>query len=101
MNRFKGKRVLITGSNGGIGHATAIRFGSEGAELALHARRAEKLESLQNELAQMGISPIIIESEIASEYKTQAIVDHAVAELGSIDILVNNAGRMAEYPFLE
>lgn len=101
MNRFAGKRVLVTGANGGIGYATALRFAQEGASLAVHARRAEKLEPLLNELKKLGTSVAVIEAEIGAHEETQHLVDEAYAALGALDVLVNNAGVMAEHPFLE
>src|SRR3989442_12839765 len=52
MNHIKGKLILITGASSGIGEACARRFASEGASLALWARRRERLEQLAAELHQ-------------------------------------------------
>ena len=100
MSRFAGKRVLVTGANGGIGAATALRFAREGALLAVHARDAQKLEPLLGQLSDIGASASVIEAEITADEHTQQLVDDAHAALGSSDVLVNNAGIMAEKPFL-
>ena len=49
---IEGKVVIITGASSGLGEATARLLSAEGASVVLGARRAERIESLANELAQ-------------------------------------------------
>ncbi|MGB3414086.1 MAG: glucose 1-dehydrogenase [Microbacteriaceae bacterium] len=101
MSRFSGKRVLITGANGGIGHATALHFAKEGARVALHARDIEKLGGLTKEIEALGTEYVLVQGEIIDDQAKESLVSSALEQLGGLDILVNNAGVMSESSFLD
>jgi NAD(P)-dependent dehydrogenase (short-subunit alcohol dehydrogenase family) len=101
MQRFKDKRVLVTGSGRGIGAAIARRFALEGARVYLTARTHEELSSTCDELRSLGS-----EVEFASLDLTQAdaaakLANYVEQVWGGIDILVTNAGAAAQGDFLE
>jgi 3-hydroxy acid dehydrogenase / malonic semialdehyde reductase len=93
MNRIKGKLILITGASAGIGEACARRFATEGATLALWARRRERLERLGADLRTKYAATVLLAQV---DVRDRAAVNHATEGLvaaGNVpDVLINNAG---------
>lgn len=90
--RFQEKVVLITGAGVGIGRATAIRFGKEGAKVAINSlTREHGLETLRL-LKEAGGEGIYIQGDVSIAADAQRMVEETVKAFGKIDILVNNAG---------
>lgn len=90
---LRGRNCLVTGASVGIGAGIARVLAKEGARLALTARRANKLETLADEIAKAGGErPVIVAADITTVDGVQHIADASVAALGQIDILVNAAG---------
>lgn len=97
--KISGKTALVTGASAGIGRAIAKLLASEGAKLALVARRKPLLEELVREIADAGgHPPMLIEQDIMAEDAPQRIAAAALNELGSIQILMNNAGGSRPFP---
>lgn len=96
MNRIQGKLVLVTGASSGIGEACARRFAAEGADLALWARREDRLRRLAKDLArEHGVAVRLAAVDIRDR---EAVATEAAATLdamGAPHILVNNAGLAA------
>jgi short-subunit dehydrogenase len=84
-------RLLITGSNRGIGRETARYFAERGARVAINGRDADRLESVRQEFASAGHDVVAIPGDISDPEQISVIVDGAVRELGGLDVLVNNA----------
>lgn len=89
--QIKNKRILLTGSTGGIGRHIALLLASKGANLAIIGRDARKLESLAKEISINGgkATPIIADFEIAGSAEKVAV--EVTKALGGIDVLINNA----------
>ena len=85
-----GTVALVTGASSGIGEATALALAEQGANTALVARRADRLESLAKRIG----DALVIQADVGSEEQARAAVERTVAELGRLDTLVNNAGVM-------
>ncbi len=94
-NRFEGKVALVTGTTSGIGKATAVRLASEGAKVAVTARREEKLKELVLEIEGAGGSAYAISGDLTSASDRKRLVDETVAHYEGLDILVNAAGIIA------
>jgi NAD(P)-dependent dehydrogenase (short-subunit alcohol dehydrogenase family) len=85
-----GKTALITGASRGIGRAIALSFAQEGADVALVARDAQKLEDLAQEIRALGRTAQVISADLSAEDATQAIC--TALDFDELNILVNNAG---------
>jgi short-subunit dehydrogenase len=85
--------ALITGASAGLGEAFARAYSARGLDVALVARRAERLQALAAELtAAHGIEALAIPADL-SLFEAQAPVMAALASRGrEVDVLVNNAG---------
>ncbi len=88
------KSVVITGASSGIGAALAHEFASRGYNIALCARRVEKLESLKQELAKSNSAIKVISAALdVNELDTVPVVLKEIkASLGNVDIVIANAG---------
>jgi len=95
--RFEGKRVVITGASKGIGRATAVRFGKEGAWVALISRSKKDLEEVANLIATGGGEALVLPADVSQEDQIAAAIDSASLKWGGLDIIVSNAG--IELPF--
>ena len=93
MGLLTGKVALITGATRGIGRAIALKFASEGADVAFTYRsQAEAAASLTAELEAMGVRAKGYQADAADFAAAHSTVDDVKAVFGRIDILVNNAG---------
>lgn len=93
MNLLENKTALITGANRGIGKAIALKFASEGCNIAFtDLERNEIMEATEKEIAQLGRKVKGYASNAANYEDAQNVVKQVVNEFGAIDILVNNAG---------
>lgn len=93
MGLLDGKVALITGAAKGIGKAIALKFASEGADVAFTDLVInEAAEETIKELGAFGHKVKGYASNAADFAQTQEVVDQIMAEFGHIDILVNNAG---------
>jgi NAD(P)-dependent dehydrogenase (short-subunit alcohol dehydrogenase family) len=88
--------VVITGASSGIGRATAIQFGSEGASVVLAARNDHALNEAATEVELAGGKALPVVTDVADWEQVQQLAQTAVDEFGRIDTWVNNAG-IAEY----
>lgn len=90
MFDLSGKRALVTGATGGLGGAIAKKLHAQGAHVAISGTRAEKLETLANEL---GDRCAITPCNLSDADAVDNLVKQAAEALdGGIDILVSNAG---------
>src|SRR5205814_10612011 len=80
------------GASSGIGRATAIVLGREGARLFLVARRKDRLDELQREIQSAGGTALTLALDLAQPQATHALVQQAFERFGRIDVLINNAG---------
>jgi NAD(P)-dependent dehydrogenase (short-subunit alcohol dehydrogenase family) len=92
MTRFAGKVALVIGGTSGIGKATAIAFGKEGAKVVLSGRRAAEGEKVAEEIRAAGGDAIFVQADVAKEADVKNLVEKTVAKYGRLDVAFNNAG---------
>ncbi len=95
MDEMQGKVALITGASSGIGRATALKFASKGASVALVARRAEKLAEVVETIEAQGGRAKAIVADVTRPAEIERVVRETVETFGGIDVLVNAAGIIA------
>ena len=96
-----GKVALVTGASSGLGVHFARTLAAAGASIAIAARRADRLASLQAELQAAGAKAVAVELDVQSGDSITAAFAAAEQALGPIDIVVNNAGISIVKPALE
>ena len=89
MTNLASATVLITGASSGFGAAAARRFAADGARLVLCGRRADRLESVKNEL---NVPTHVLVLDIRERSAVAEAITALPADFAQIDILVNNAG---------
>ncbi len=94
MDRITGKAIVITGGSSGIGEATARLLAQRGARVLLTARRVNKLEAIQRDLASAGHSVEIYELDVTNRQAVEQAKSYALEKFGAIDVWINNAGLM-------
>lgn len=93
MGLLTGKTALITGAARGIGKAIALKFASEGANIAFTDLVIdENGKATENEIAALGVKAKGYASNAADFAQSAEVVNQVKEDFGSIDILVNNAG---------
>jgi NADP-dependent 3-hydroxy acid dehydrogenase YdfG len=92
---LKKKVALVTGASSGIGYATAVALSKAGANVAVGARRVERLKDLEDEIIKTQGAEILVHAlDVTNRTNCNSFVDDAVKKWGTVDILVNNAGLM-------
>jgi 3-oxoacyl-[acyl-carrier protein] reductase len=92
MPDFSGKTVIVTGASTGIGLGIAAAFAKQGANVAMTARGAERLEAAAATLRDAGGSVLAYAVDVANAAEVQTICETVAGAFGGIDILCANAG---------
>ena len=92
MNRFKGKTVVVTGGNKGIGFAIATRFAEEGANLVIASVEAEVEQAAKSLSDANGAKTAGVICDVTDPEAVAALYDRAERDFESVDISVQNAG---------
>lgn len=92
MFELNGKVAVITGASSGLGADAAKAYAEAGADVALLARRAEKLSEVKKEIEAMGRKAIAVTCDVTDEESVKAAMEEVFNTFGHVDILLNNAG---------
>lgn len=93
MFDYKGQVVMITGASSGLGVQMAEGFANQGADLAILARREERLEEIAKDIKdKYGVKVLPVKCDVTSTENIDKAVEKIVKEYGKIDVLVNCAG---------
>jgi glucose 1-dehydrogenase len=108
MKGLQGKNVLVTGGSSGIGQAIAIRFGEEGANVAINYRKGQEeaqhtaeviqehiaaaVDNCMKQIKEQGGKTLLVQADVSKEDEVQRMFDEVYNAFGGIDILINNAG---------
>jgi len=90
--RLKGKVAIITGAGSGLGRASAILFGKEGAKVMVAANREKDGEQTVKSIKDNGGDAIFIKVDVAKAADMENAIKSAVDKYGKLDIMFNNAG---------
>jgi short-subunit dehydrogenase len=84
--------VLITGASSGIGAALALEWARQGADVALAARRVDRLDALARDCQAVGARAVVIPCDVTRDGDCEQAVARTRSALGRIDVVVANAG---------
>lgn len=108
MKGLQGKNVLVTGGSSGIGQAIAIRFGEEGANVAINYRKGQEeaqhtaeviqehvavaVDNCMKQIKEQGGKTLLVQADVSKEDEVQRMFEEMYSAFGGIDVLINNAG---------
>jgi len=94
-----GRVALVTGGGTGIGKAVALALGHAGADLAIAARRLDRLEASAQEITKAtGRRCIAISADVREPDQATRLIEGTIDAYGRLDVLINNAGRGSHAP---
>lgn len=85
METIENKVALITGAGQGIGKAIALKLAKDGAAIAILDLNEEKMNSVAEEVRQLGRKAITIKADISKQSELFAAVDRTERELGGFE----------------
>jgi NAD(P)-dependent dehydrogenase (short-subunit alcohol dehydrogenase family) len=98
MFGLEGKVAIVTGASSGLGVAFAVGLAEAGADVALGARRLDRLEGTRAKVEAVGRRALAVQTDVADPDSCRNLVEAAMLDFGRVDILVNNAGLGTAYP---
>ncbi|MFD1673352.1 SDR family NAD(P)-dependent oxidoreductase [Alicyclobacillus fodiniaquatilis] len=90
----EGKVAIVTGASSGIGYATALALADAGFQLAVGARRQDKLEGLVQAIEQStGARPFAAALDVTDVSSVESFIEGVLQHYQTVHVLVNNAGK--------
>ncbi len=89
---LSGRVAVVTGASSGLGVQMAKALAHQGADIAILARRKEKLDKVAEEIRSIGVKCIPVQCDVTDTASVVSAASAVKAEFGKVDILVNNAG---------
>ena len=94
-----GQTAIVTGASGGLGVQMAKALAAQGANIAILARRQDKIDAVAADIArEYGVLTQAVQCDITSTEAVEQAVQAVLDKFGRIDILINNAGTGAVAP---
>lgn len=98
MFRLNSKVAIVTGASSGLGVAFARGLAEAGADVALGARRADRLAETASQVEGLGRKAIVVATDVSDPESCDNLVQQTMDTFGRVDILVNNAGVSSAAP---
>lgn len=95
MNSYfdlSGKVAVVTGASSGLGADAAVAYAQAGADVALLARRIEKLNEVKSVIEKLGRKVIAVGCDVSNEESVKTAIGTVLDTFGHIDIVLNDAG---------
>ncbi len=89
---LKGRVAVVTGASSGLGKRFAETLAKQGADIAIVARRLDRLKDNAKVIEALGVKCIAVQCDATVEAEVESAVTRIISHFGKIDILVNNAG---------
>ncbi|HTU14966.1 MAG TPA: SDR family oxidoreductase [Solirubrobacterales bacterium] len=93
-----GKVAVVTGASSGLGVSFATGLAEAGADVAICARRVDRLEETKAKIEALGRRCVAVEADVTDPEDCARFIAAAVEQLGHVDVLINNAGSATAVP---
>ena len=90
---LSGRVIVITGASSGIGAATAVACAEQGMDVALAARRRDRLDQVAAAVTCRGVRALVVPCDVRRQADVRDLIDRSAAELGRLDAVFANAGH--------
>lgn len=92
---FTDKVVMVTGATSGIGHAVAVKFATESAQVVALSRNQSALSEVEASVRNVGGEPLTIAVDVTNDSQVHHAIDETINKFGRLDVLVNAAGHIS------
>lgn len=98
MSPLAGKVAIVTGASSGLGAECAVALARAGADVAIAARRADRLRETQAGVEEAGRRCLAVPADVTQPEDCDNVVQATVDHFGEVNVLVNNAGVATAVP---